>query len=204
MPLRNNNLLPTPTQAIKVKDLYEAFLRFDDKPMIKGPESLSTSIQRYCVNGEYAIATGDGKDFKKFFFKESVPFFDITDEQYWLVTPDHIPKPEPAPTSSPQGNGNEPIPGTSIVGEPPLHGGPGHVASADKIFKSVTISGKVPLENYTQLFTSFIVPLMNNNIEIEIKIKGKSSVAKPLSENSQEYKIIKESAKQLGLNLEEE
>lgn len=202
--LRNNNLLPAQDQHVKVKDIYEAFLRFDDKPMIKGPESLSTSIQRYCVNGEYAIATGDGKDFKKFFFKESVPFFDITDEQYWLVTPDHIPKPEPAATSSPQGNGSEPIPGTSVDGEPPGQGGPGHVPSADKIFKSVTISGKVPLENYTQLFTSFIVPLMNNNIEIEIKIKGKSSATRPLTENSQEYKVVKESAKQLGLKLEED
>jgi hypothetical protein len=71
-------------------------------------------------------------------------------------------------------------------------------------FKSLTISGKVPLEQYTQLFNSFIMPLAQNNIEIEIKIKGKSTLAKPLNETSQEYKIVKESAKQLGLKFEEE
>jgi hypothetical protein len=48
------------------------------------------------------------------------------------------------------------------------------------------------------------MPLAQNNIEIEIKIKGKSTLAKPLNETSQEYKIVKESAKQLGLNFEEE
>jgi len=73
-----------------------------------------------------------------------------------------------------------------------------------KQFKSISISGKVPLEQYTQIFNSFIVPLATNNIEIEIRIKGKSTAAKPLSETSQEYKIVKESAKQLGLNFDEE
>jgi hypothetical protein len=41
-------------------------------------------------------------------------------------------------------------------------------------------------------------------VNIEIKIKGKSTSAKPLSESSTEYKVVKESAKQLGLNFEED
>jgi hypothetical protein len=73
-----------------------------------------------------------------------------------------------------------------------------------KTFKSLTISGQVGLDNYSQIFTSFIVPLSKNNIEIEVKIKGKSTEVKPLTESSQEYKIIKESAKQLGLDLDEQ
>ena len=48
------------------------------------------------------------------------------------------------------------------------------------------------------------MPLKQNNIEIEIRIKGKSTSANPLTETSQEYKVVKESAKQLGLNFEEE
>lgn len=200
--LRSNNLLPTGETYVKVKDVYEAFLRFDDKPMIKGPESLTTSLQRYCLNGEYAIATGDGKDFKKFFYKEQIPFFDITDDQYWLVSPDIIPKVDTAKPSVPSAYPSVPANSGSI--DPNISNDPGPEPSQERIFNAITISGKVPLENYTQLFTSFIVPLMSNNIEIEIKIKGKSSLAKPISENSQEYKIIKESAKQLGLKLEEE
>jgi hypothetical protein len=68
----------------------------------------------------------------------------------------------------------------------------------------VTSSGKVPFDQYQQIFTSFVMPLAHNNIEIEIKIKGKSTNAKPLTEGSQEYKIVKESAKQLGLQFDEE
>ena len=76
--------------------------------------------------------------------------------------------------------------------------------AAGRQFKSITVTGKVPLEQYTQLFQSFIMPLAHNNIEIEIRITGRSTRAKPLTESSQEYKIVKESAKQLGLNFEEE
>ena len=71
-----------------------------------------------------------------------------------------------------------------------------------KKYRSITISGKVIFEQYQQLFTSFIMPLAHNNIEIEIKIKGKSTGMKPITESSPEYKIVKESAKQMGLNLE--
>ncbi len=45
---------------------------------------------------------------------------------------------------------------------------------------------------------------MKNNIDITITIKGKSTSAAPLTENSQNFKIIKESASQLGLNFEAE
>ena len=41
-------------------------------------------------------------------------------------------------------------------------------------------------------------------VEIDIKIAGKTSSAKPLTENNAAYKIAKESAKQLGLEFEEE
>ena len=70
--------------------------------------------------------------------------------------------------------------------------------------KSVTVSGKIPLEHYTQVFTSFIQPLISNNVEIEIRIKGKTTAGKTLTESSPEYKTVKESARQLGLNFEEE
>ena len=95
-------------------------------------------------------------------------------------------------------------PSISIVNEPPVGDNYPSMENTVKQFKSISISGKVPLEQYTQIFNSFIVPLAANNIEIEIRIKGKSTASKPLSEISQEYKIVRESAKQLGLNFEEE
>ena len=71
-------------------------------------------------------------------------------------------------------------------------------------FKSIRISGKIPMDQWTQLFSSFIVPLNQNNLEIEVSFKAKSTNANPLDESAQIYKVVKESAQQLGLKLEEE
>ena len=73
-------------------------------------------------------------------------------------------------------------------------------------FKSLTVSGSVPLERYTELFNYFITPFaMNGNkIEIEVNLKIKSSSASPIDESKQQYKSAKEAAKQLGLNFKEE
>ncbi|MFZ4400748.1 MAG: DUF499 domain-containing protein [Bacteroidales bacterium] len=204
--LKNNNLLPTLEQNIKVKDIYEAFLRFDDKPMITGQDAISKSLLKYCYNGEFCVAAGDGKNFTKYFYQESIPFFDVTDNTYWLLEKSKIPQKQ---TEIPkQESGDNPII-TPIVNDEltetnTIPGNSKTDTTESRKVKSITISGKVPLEQYTQLFNSFIMPLAQNNIEIEIRIKGKSTYAKPLTETSQEYKIVKESAKQLGLNFEEE
>ncbi|TRX01375.1 DUF499 domain-containing protein [Flavobacterium gawalongense] len=196
--LSKNNLLPTIDAPIKARDVYETFLRFDDKPMITGTEAVAKSLLRYCANNEFCIASGDGKTFNKYYLGEIVPFFDLNDTSYWLVDKSQKPAPEPAAVPEPTLGGTIPTPTTGVVNEPP----PG--TTETKKVNSISVSGKVPLEQYTQLFQSFIMPLAQNNIEIEIRIKGKSTTAKPLSESSQEYKIVKESAKQLGLNFEED
>jgi hypothetical protein len=196
--LRKNNLLPTTESPLKCKDVYEAFLRFDDKPMITGINAVNRSLSRYCINNEFGIATGDGKTFTAYFIGKDVPYFDASDSTYWLVEKSSIPVEKPIETP----DDDTPLPpkdGDSWVDIPPP--GPDDI---EKIINSVTISGKVPLEQWTQLFASFIQPLSKSNIDIEIKIKGKSTTLVPLSENSPEYKIVKESAKQLGLNFEEE
>lgn len=198
-----NNLLPSENVNIRCKDAYEAFLRFDDKPMITGKEAVSRSLQRYCVNGEFAIASGDGSNFSRYFFKENVPFFDVEDQNYWLVVPDKVPsQPIAVSETSPlPGNEQGTVAHDALTDAQPILTSENSTANP---IKSLTISGKVPFEQYTQLFQSFILPLASNNIEIEIRIKGKSTAAKPITSTSQEYKIVKESAKQLGLNFEEE
>lgn len=198
--LRTNNLLPTIETSIKTKDIYETFLRFDDKPMINGIEAIQTSLQRYCSNGEFAIATGEDKNFTAIFYKSSVPLFNVSDPTYWVVDKS-LYKQETAATGSEV---------TAVDGDDAIEAGEtdtsdaGNDTGKSRIFRSIEISGKVPLENYNQIFTSFLMPLKDNHVEIEIKIKGKSTKSKPITESSPEYKILKESAKQLGLDLEEE
>ncbi len=205
--LRNNNLLPSPERAVKAKDIYEAFLRFDDKPMITGQDAVAKSIQKYCYNGEYCIATGDGSNFTKFFFQENFSFFDVTDPTYWLV--DKSLKPQE--TETPTENFN--IENTAqhpSVNECPANKNPdtekGEDECAVKKFKSITISGKVPLERYTELFNYFIAPfsMTGNKIDIEVKFKIKSTESSPIDESKQQYKSAKEAARQLKLNFEDD
>lgn len=200
--LKNNNLIPNPEHSKRVKDVYEAFLRFDDKPMITGQGAIANSLMKYCMNGEYSIATGDGTNFTRFYYKESIPFFDVSDETYWLVDKTKIPSQgSSGSVTSPGGAPSSPNPVTSPSGTPvPASGAP------VKQFKSLTISGKVPLENYTDLFSSFINPFVSigNKVDIEINFSIKSTQSSPIDESMQQFKNAKESASQLGLNFAEE
>jgi len=198
--LRNNNLLPSPGQPVKAKDVYEAFIRFDDKPMIRSISAINESLRRYCRDEHYAIASGDGTNFTKFYLGQDIGHFDASDATYWLVDKSMVPKPE---IVSPSDQTEKPVLQTEASEHSPEIKSSSS-STENKNLKAVTISGRVPLEQYTQLFNSFIMPLAQNNIEIEIRIKGKSTSARPITANSQEYKIVKESAKQLGLNFEEE
>ena len=197
--LQVNNLLPTPTNPVRVRDAYEAFLRFDDKPMITNVDAVAKSLLRYCQNGAFCIAAGDGDKFSKYYLGEPVPYFDVSDTTYWLL--DKSLKPQPAPVEPPPGDppGKEPTDG-GMVKEPGIT----PPDPEPKRFRTITISGKVPLEQYTQVFSSFVMPLSQNSLDIEVCIKAKSTVARPLTETSPEYKVAKESAKQLGLKFEEE
>lgn len=198
--LRSSGLYPTIEQPIQVNDLYEAFLRFDDKPMICGVETVSQSIQRYCENGDFNVACGEQGNYNHIYHHESVPFLDVTDPQYWLVDKsiNNQPKSEESSTDEQSSAWNSP------TGEKSEHTAPSQPVDELRKFKSIKVSGKVPVERWTDLFSSFVVPLKNNGLEIEISFKAKTTSLNPLDESAQIYKVVKESAMQLGLNLEEE
>jgi len=168
--LQELNLIPTIENPVKVKDVYEAFLRYNDKPMITGVQAIQNSLLRLCNGKQVAIAQGEPGNFTKIFLGTGVPYFDVTSTDFWLVdkslyqpeTPD-VPAPEKQPVPYPEKSGTD---STNVGNEDP---------STTKEFKTVIISGK-----------------------------GKNTNAAPLAENSQHFKIIKESASQLGLDFEAE
>ena len=196
--LRKHNLLPTPSVPLRVKDVYEAFLKFDDKPMITRSEVVKESLLKFYKNEEFGFGYGDGTHFTKLYFQENISHFDVTDDTYWLIDKSLKPQPKPVTLTEPPtvSSVSEPAQPTPSVSEPPKH--------EVKKMKSVTVSGKIGLDLYSHIFTSFVMPLKDYGVEIEFKIKGKSNAGRTLTESSPEYKSIKESAKQLGLNLSEE
>lgn len=213
--LRKNNLVPSLESPVKVKDIYEAFLRFDDKPIIANRAAVENSLLKYCFEGEYAIASGTPGSFTKIYYQEKVPYFDLTDDNYWLVDKSHFQQPVPiggsqSPDEISRSGQSRSGPGPSTLQFPPAGTPTGQQAGAapidagQKIIKSIKVSGKVDVSNYSQVFTSFITPLTMNDVEIYIEIRAHTKTSNPITENSTNYKIPKESAKQLGLKFEEE
>lgn len=207
--LERNNLTPTPGHPVAVQKVYESFLRFSDFPMITGPEAIKESLQRYSQDELVAIASGDGSNFSKYYLGETVHYFDVTAEDFWLVAPADIPKPEAPSGDGGNGQPTGPNGGNGVVGEP-LGGGSGGTTPVspplqqERTIRSLTVSGKIDVMNYHQLFNSFINPLRENQVEIEVKITARSTPNTPLKESSPQYKVVKESARQLGLDFGEE
>lgn len=197
--INRNGLMPTIEKPVKVNELYEAFLRFDDKPMILNVDAVKDTVNRYCEEGMWNVGTGDPEHFSRIYHNETIPFLNPQEDGYWLLDSSVMPKPaggsagpspEPGPTPTP---GPAPTPGPEPAPTP-----------ATKTYKRVTISGSVPIENYSQLFSSFVNTLKNNHLKIEVKFTASNSSTNPLADNSPIVKCVKESASQLGLNFEVE
>lgn len=196
--INRNGLMPTVEKPVKVNEVYEAFLRFDDKPMILNAEAITDTVNRYCEEGMWNVGTGAGEPYSRIYYNERVTFLNPQDEGYWLLDPSVMPKPAGGggPTTEPPTPGpTPPTPGSEPGPEP---------TPTTKTYKKVTISGSVPIENYSQLFSSFVNTLKNNHLKIEVKFTASNSPASPLADNSPIFKSVKESASQLGLEFEVE
>ena len=196
--INRNGLMPTIEKPVKVNELYEAFLRFDDKPMILNVDAVKDTVNRYCEEGMWNVGTGNPEHFSRIYHNETIPFLNPQEDGYWLLDPSVMPKPAgggPSPEPSPTPPTPTPEPG---------HGPEPTPTPATKTYKRVTISGSVPIENYSQLFSSFINTLKNNHLKIEVKFTASNNPTNPLTDNSPIVKSVKESASQLGLEFEVE
>ena len=195
--INRNGLMPTVEKPVKVNDLYEAFLRFDDKPMILNADAITDTVNKYCEEGMWNVGTGAGEPYSRIYHQERVTFLNPQEDGYWLLDPSVMPKPAGGGNPTPE----PPTPGLTPTPDPQPAPDP---TPATKTYRKVTISGSVPIENYSQLFSSFVNTLKNNHLKIEVKFTASTNETNPLTENSPIVKSVKESASQLGLNFEVE
>lgn len=185
-------LFPKPEKPVSVKELYEAFLRFDDKPMITGGQAVADTVNTYCERGAFNVAFGAPGNFTQIYERRNVPGLDVASEDYWLVDKAvTMPKPEPSPNP----NGEDDTPQPPPQPEPPF--GP-------KRYSKIKVSGSVPFENWADLYRSFLVPLRENSLRLKVEFTAFSTQANELTENSPTLASVKESARQLGLIFEAE
>lgn len=192
-PLSDAGLYPTTEKPVKVKDIYEAFLRYDDKPKIIGPHAVEDCVAKYCKEGGFNVAYGQPGEWTDIKVKEHV-FVQADEDDVWIVDKNTMmPKPEipdvPATPGSEVSNTDATCP---------------TVAPSVKSFKRIVVSGPVAVDQWNDLYSSFVQTLRDNGLRIEVKFTATSNNALPLTENSQIFKSVKESASQLGLNITEE
>jgi hypothetical protein len=166
--MRNHNLLPVPGHPIKAKDVYEAFLLFDDKPLITNPSAVIVNIVKYVHNGEFAAVSGDGKGFTRYFYKKSIPNFDLTDHTYWLVDKADLPE-AVSPNIAKELTGNiKPVSSTitGVAAPPADRSG----LESDLKFNTISISGRLSDTLMVTQLSSYFFSFNDNNIEVTFRI----------------------------------
>lgn len=197
--LERAGLLPSEGNDVQVCKIYDAFLRFDDKPMLLSNDAVKNAVNRYCKEGLFKVAVKQENKIKRLYSMETVPFLEVGDEGYWLVDSSTTLPSSAQPEKPAEGCNQQPK--TPENAPKPEDEKP---APTTKTYRQVTISGNVPMENWTQLFPSFINTLKGNNLQIEVTFKAKSTTSNPLTETSATIRSVKESASQLGLDFEAE
>ena len=192
------NMLPEPGKPIQVKQLYETFLRYDDKPMIIGPEAVRETIDRYCANDVFLLAFGKPGHWSKITKDSNASLIDVSSEDYWLVDVSEKKESEDNNSSNSSSSSNGGNEGANSGNS----GSEGSNKPIVKTYKYVDISGSVQADNFNQLFQSFVQTLKGNSLKIQVHFTATSNATNPLKENSATIKSIKESASQLGLNIE--
>lgn len=212
--LRKNNLFPEEGKPIQLKSIYEAFLRYDDKPMVVNEEAISSSLTKGMYNNKFAIAVKKDDGWSQMYMGKTISSISEDDkESYFLVTPKEYEAwkeagvtTSAAATGSGGGTGitsSTTTPSSSGIVSEPTPGSSSPTEPVSEILKSISISGTVNATVFNELFRSLIYPLKDNKVSIEIKVTGYSTKNAPITEQSQQYKITKESASQLGLDFEE-
>ncbi len=207
--LQNVGLVPK-ENGIRVKDAIEAFLRYTDKPMIASRDAVLEGLRQAC--GERIIGIGRGTSLsslqRKWCGDKSITL-DPNEEGLWIIPP-FEPEPESAgkpvdtetpPTATSAGTQTPPVADTSKRAT-------GKLSQPDaKPIRRLRIKGNIDLSNWADVFRSFVSPAARmglKRLRLSIDFELEPPEDKPLDANDPAVKAMKESARQLGVDVEEE
>ena len=201
--LQKTGIIPE-TGGLRVKDALEAFLRYTDKPMITSRHAVLEGLSHACK--EKVIGLARGLNLEKLQSKWCGEYvtLDLEEEGFWIIppfTPEQVDKPGDAtPQAKPGKDGS-----TGSV----------DIASTDKDetepttttarTKRIKITGKVPLESWSDLFRCFINPAARMNLkklDLGVEFEMVPGNEQKLPTDHPTVKAMQESARQLGLEIE--
>ncbi len=209
--LQQTGMTPT-SGGIRVKDAVEAFVRYTDKPLVATADAVLTGLSQACK--DRLIGIGKGTTVEKLQTKKCGEYvaLDRTEEGVWIIPPFADPPPVETPSvvtgtatalaggSAGTGTG---IAGTSQAGATTLPTVPG---GGKTEINTITISGNVALESWTELFRCFISPATKLNpktLQLGVEFRLVAPDGQPLDPTSTTLSAMREAARQFNLRFTE-
>jgi len=185
--------------GIRLKDAVDFFLRFTDKPMITHNSAVINAVNKAGMDGRVGIGIGPALNNLSKKYCKNLPYIDWYDDGIWII-PAFEPEKEVTESTDLGKSGEETSNVEPIIEEKgsPVQG---------KQIKKITIRGDIPLEEWAQVFRSFVQPSTHMNLKkqkLNIQFEFEANQNNPLSAEDNKVKAMKESAKQLGLEFREE
>ena len=208
--LQNVGLVPK-ENGIRVKDAIEAFIRYTDKPLIASRDAVIEGLRHACRERVIGIARGVNLTTiqRKWCGEDVLLILDLSEDGVWIIPP-FEPEPEtsvvsfPPDTSTTATSVNLPTP-ASTGSQPELITTPGGIIG--KPIRKVSIKGNVSLDNWAEIFRCFVAPAARmglKRMQLGIDFEFETQDGKSLDSNEPSVKAMKESARQLGVDVEEE
>jgi len=186
--------------GVKLKDAMDFFLRFTDKPMITSLDTIRTAVNKAAMEGRVGIGIGPSLNNLSKKYCKNLPYIDWFDDGVWIIPP-FEPEQEVI-------EGDEET--KRLDGEPPAQDQSQQTSDTvveGKKIRKIIIRGDIPLEEWAQVFRSFVQPSTQLNLKkqkLNIQFEFEANQNNPLNAEDNKVKAMKESAKQLGLEFREE
>jgi hypothetical protein len=183
--------------GMRVKDAVDSFLRFTDKPIIPNLKVAIDAVSKAAQDGRVGIGIGTAiNSLNKKYCKNIPSSIDWQDDGVWIIPPF-----EPEPAAQPEKpDVVKPPFSQPTVTEPK----PAEVKEGSSV-RQIVVSGEVPLEEWAQIFRSFIQPSTQMNLKkqkLSIRFEFELGSSSPITPGDNGVKAMQESAKQLGLKCE--
>ena len=196
--LEDAGLWPTEEKPVNLREATEAFLRFTDKPMLGDIKAVAKGVSELCR--KRSIGVGYGKSASEITKREigdGLMELDPLDDATWIIVPfeemytqqpnlggveQSTPKVTESTTEQMTAEGDETIP--------------------SKGYRRVRVHGRVPLENWADIYASFVRPLVSHKPKITIEISVDVSAGHEIDGKLVDQGGIREAAKQIGLDVE--
>ena len=189
--------------GIAVKDAVEAFLKFTDKPMIASRIAVTSGLANACRDGLIGIGRGLSLSNLRSTYCRQGLALDPNEDGVWIIPP-FEPETEPKRREDTEKTGDE----TARKGVTPGMNAGRNEEQPESLatIRRIVIQGTVPPESWSDVFRCFVNPAVRmqlGSLKLGIQFELEAHPTAPMSPDDPALKAMRESARQLGLKIDE-